>query len=438
MSSPPETPDSFSLYPKGKAKSLFAESPLLSLRNKTGPGGDDLTLSELSANDTPPKLPSARAEQQRFSLFGAASPGPAEEEEEQTVQLNPDASGSHPNPDTSRQHDESDVSGGYEEDADAVTPQKTRPPVDEDEEHASPRRTKEDDLRTTLYQMQKINGVLMDYLDALKATEENNRVLTQQVENSQQLLKKYKALLVQTEHTSKLLLDPLWQGAEADEIHAAEIAEAEAREREKRLQEEQERLERLERERIEKEAAEQREREARANGHIVVFLLGTVPFPPGYGATIHFEWPGKGFQLLGMLGNEKPSAIFRLRGIWADAQSGGPSSMQATSQMASGDITATIGISIEPLDAIQVQMATIHPLGQAGSTSNQPSDAIARLPDPTMLAERIVKHLFNHLSSYQTGVGPQTLVPLGVIQKWYESLVGKLRAGGVAFLMKED
>ena len=25
-----------------------------------------------------------------------------------------------------------------------------------------------------------------------------------------------------------------------------------------------------------------------------------VPFPDGYGATVHFHWPGKGFQLLGM------------------------------------------------------------------------------------------------------------------------------------------
>ncbi|EIW80006.1 DUF775-domain-containing protein, partial [Coniophora puteana RWD-64-598 SS2] len=28
--------------------------------------------------------------------------------------------------------------------------------------------------------------------------------------------------------------------------------------------------------------------------HISVFLLGTVPFPDGYGATVHFFWPGKG------------------------------------------------------------------------------------------------------------------------------------------------
>lgn len=29
-------------------------------------------------------------------------------------------------------------------------------------------------------------------------------------------------------------------------------------------------------------------------------LSAQVPFPEGYGATVHFFWPGKGFQLLGM------------------------------------------------------------------------------------------------------------------------------------------
>lgn len=60
--------------------------------------------------------------------------------------------------------------------------------------------------------------------------------------------------------------------------------------------------------------------------HICVFLLGTgvrslsdtigytnttipVPFPPGYAATVHFFWPGKGFQLLGM---SVPFTVFHI------------------------------------------------------------------------------------------------------------------------------
>ncbi|RKP13689.1 hypothetical protein BJ684DRAFT_5000, partial [Piptocephalis cylindrospora] len=33
--------------------------------------------------------------------------------------------------------------------------------------------------------------------------------------------------------------------------------------------------------------------DARSINHLVVFLLGTVPFPPGYAATVHLEWPGQ-------------------------------------------------------------------------------------------------------------------------------------------------
>jgi len=152
-------------------------------------------------------------------------------------------------------------------------------------------------------------------------------------------------------------------------------------------------------------------------GHIVVFLLGTVPFPPGYAATIHFEWPGRGFQLLGKLSNEKPSAIFRLRGTHPDAQPN-----------AGTDVTATLGISIEPLEVVQAQVASLP----------TPSSVAAAPADPTVLAERIVKHLFNHLSSFETQVGPQTMVPLGVIQKWYDNLMNKLRAIGVSFLANQD
>lgn len=165
---------------------------------------------------------------------------------------------------------------------------------------------------------------------------------------------------------------------------------------------------------------------ASAVGHIVIFLLGTVPFPVGYAATIHFQWPGKPFQLLGMVSNEKPSAIFRLRGAGTDNQ---PTSGMA---MPPEDITATLGISIEPVDVVQAQVAA----ARSSGSSAQPS-ATTNLTDPVVLAERIVKHLFNHLSSFEMQVGPQTVVPLGVIQKWYDALVHKLKAGGAGFLMND-
>ncbi|KAG9051393.1 hypothetical protein FS837_008490 [Tulasnella sp. UAMH 9824] len=454
MSSPPSSQqDSFSLYAKPTSKSLFSESPLLSLGSKTGPGGDDLSLSELSVNETPQKPTSfSNQEPPRFSLFGVAdSPQKGgddsyyAEDDEQVSR---------------RDGDENDVVEGESrisrrsavedqsilDDLDSQSPP-TTPKASkgdgETEQAARPtRRTREEELQTTLYQMRSINSVLLEYLDALSETERNNRILAQQVDNSHQLLNKYTALLGQTEHTARLLLDPQWQGAEADEALAAEQARQEALEQERREREERERLERQEREAAERAAQEEREREARERASKVsergkpgigrargrgTTTRGTVPFPAGYAATIHFQWPGKPFQLLGMVSNEKPSAIFRLRGAGADNQS------TAGMPMPTEDITATLGISIEPVDVVQAQVAA----ARSSAPSAQQPPGNTNLADPVVLAERIVKHLFNHLSSFEMQVGPQTVVPLGVIQRWYEALVHKLKAGGAGFLMND-
>ncbi|CAK5263446.1 unnamed protein product [Mycena citricolor] len=168
--------------------------------------------------------------------------------------------------------------------------------------------------------------------------------------------------------------------------------------------------------------------------HICVFLLGTIPFPEGYGCTVHFFWPGKGFQVLGMLSNEKPSAIFRLRGTFT-AQSAS-SSHSAFSDAAGGapdaaaQVTAILGLAIEPLADIAAQMSSM-------------SGAVARpepTRDPTVLAERIVKHLFNYVSGFTGGnaVSPDVPVPMGLIVKWYESFMAKVKNGGIGFLDRTE
>jgi hypothetical protein len=60
--------------------------------------------------------------------------------------------------------------------------------------------------------------------------------------------------------------------------------------------------------------------------------------------------------------------------------------------------------------------------------------------DPTLLAERIVKHLFNYVSGFVggSGVTPEVAVPMSIIAKWYESFMGKVRAGGIGFLERGD
>jgi len=167
--------------------------------------------------------------------------------------------------------------------------------------------------------------------------------------------------------------------------------------------------------------------------HICLFLLGTVPFPDGYGATVHFHWPGKGFQLLGMLSNEKPSAIFRLRGIYSTTTIAHAAFSGSSLAQSATDATAILGIAIEPLDQIAQALSS-----QSSAVATAPAASM----DPGTLAEKIVKHMFNYLSSFGgdggVNVSQDTMVPMGVIVKWYENFVNKLRLRGVGFLQNEE
>jgi len=58
---------------------------------------------------------------------------------------------------------------------------------------------------------------------------------------------------------------------------------------------------------------------------------------------------------------------------------------------------------------------------------------------PGLLAERIVKHLINYISGFMgSGVGPEVMLPMSVIIKWYENFSSKVKAGGIGFLEREE
>ena len=89
-------------------------------------------------------------------------------------------------------------------------------------------------------------------------------------------------------------------------------------------------------------------------------------------------------------------------------------------------------------------------------------------PDASLLAERVARHLVNYVSGFVSssgppasvmdmdpgagagaGVGggaggaggpvrPESTVPLGLIARWYEGFVAKVRAGGVGFLERVE
>lgn len=146
----------------------------------------------------------------------------------------------------------------------------------------------------------------------------------------------------------------------------------------------------------------------------------------GIGASIHFNSDrgmaeGAPWQYLGVLTNDKPSAIFKVRGqrLLRDAK------------------FLEIGISIEPLDVIEqlqrdsLAQSTDQSLVPAGTT-NLPSYS----PDQLVsLARGMGESLFAYLISFtrraeefvQIEAQPRLeVVPVQAVQEWFNSLVKKI------------
>jgi len=136
------------------------------------------------------------------------------------------------------------------------------------------------------------------------------------------------------------------------------------------------------------------------------------------------------------LSNEKPSAIFRLRGNFVSQSSSSQvafSNPEQPTTAAPGGVTAVLGISIEPLPQILEQVSALP------SAVPKPVPASS---DGAILAEKIIKHLFNYISGFVSGSGtsfsPESMVPMSVIARWYESFLSKVRAGGMGFLDRQE
>ncbi|KAF9181903.1 hypothetical protein BGZ51_003859 [Haplosporangium sp. Z 767] len=112
---------------------------------------------------------------------------------------------------------------------------------------------------------------------------------------------------------------------------------------------------------------------------------------------------------------------------------------------AATQVTATLGISIEPIDTVMAQIATLHSSTSApasASGSNIPSNALAPLSSTvsTMnaspasvaaVAQKVMTHLYNHVTSFATAVlppGAVVLVPTGGPGSALNALTG---GGGV-------
>ncbi|ORX36269.1 hypothetical protein BD324DRAFT_628116 [Kockovaella imperatae] len=158
--------------------------------------------------------------------------------------------------------------------------------------------------------------------------------------------------------------------------------------------------------------------------HLTVFLLGTIPFPDGYGASVHFAWPGKDYIPLGVLTNAKPSAIFRVRKL-----------VPPSGQSSSSSPPANLGIEIAPQPQIEEIASRL-------ASGDMRGKEVAERVDVGKVAEKVVKNLFNYLHSFGGGevnLTPDTPIPLSFFEKWYANFTRKIENDkGAAFLDRQD
>lgn len=98
---------------------------------------------------------------------------------------------------------------------------------------------------------------------------------------------------------------------------------------------------------------------------------------------------------------------------------------EITSSDEEGDVI--LGISVEPLESVQVQLATLQlPEGSSDSSSN---NALVKRTAPlstAVLARRIIRNAFNFLSSFASGSSSGDVVPLKAFQDWWTKFEKKI------------
>lgn len=186
----------------------------------------------------------------------------------------------------------------------------------------------------------------------------------------------------------------------------------------------------------------------RSVNHLVVFLLPDTVLPPIYAATVHARFPGgQNFQLLGAISAKKPSAIFRVKGgLGADADD----MVDATNDDGGlGDLT--LGISVEPAEAVEQQLAALAATNTTTTAANtKDANVVAGSlvkhkppPNTLFLARKIIENAFNFLGSFAQGGGGvrsgslEEVVPLKAFRDWWVKFEKKVEYDP-SFLERSD
>lgn len=195
---------------------------------------------------------------------------------------------------------------------------------------------------------------------------------------------------------------------------------------------------------------------------VVFFLPGTV-LPPDTAVAIYIQMPdpnagpnGPQFRFIGALANEKPSGIFKVRQNSSqpsteprrsEAEEEDEMLDEGTSNIAGGATangTVTLGISIEPAQAVAPQLAELEAqkakAAQSTDLVRQPPEQRQRKVSTKVLAQRIIGNAFKFLASFASSDSSskgQEVVPLKSFQDWWNKFERRVEMDP-GFLEKED
>ncbi|KAH8872473.1 Protein Hikeshi [Schistosoma japonicum] len=153
--------------------------------------------------------------------------------------------------------------------------------------------------------------------------------------------------------------------------------------------------------------------------HIVVFLTGETAFPPNMGGGVFLGIQQNGvpnWYFLGVLTNEKPSAIYRISKLTKSAQLQNgihPFGDNGLFQCSNGVVPAQIGISVDLLTNLPQQTEE--------TTESINSDKM------TQFTRFAAESLFNYVASFaRDNLTSDPLVPMSSIKRWFDTMLQKL------------
>ncbi|CAH8588545.1 unnamed protein product [Schistosoma bovis] len=155
--------------------------------------------------------------------------------------------------------------------------------------------------------------------------------------------------------------------------------------------------------------------------HIVVFLTGETVFPPNMGGGVYLGIQQNGvpnWHFLGVLTNEKPSAIYKVGKLAKNAQLQNvihPFGTNTSFQCSNGVVPAQIGISVDLLTNLPQQTEEITP------ESSVSADKM------TQFTRFAAESLFNYVASFaRDNSTSDPLVPMSAIKRWFDTMLQKL------------